>query len=325
MTTTLCWIQNSAHASTTATAAEEQAGDHGDAGRDEHGDASRAEHGDEGEAHGEEEGLIALTPQQVEHAGLTLAQVGPANIRETLPLYGRIVPDAEREHAVAARFPGLIQKVTKQVGDPVQQGETLAVVESNESLKSYYIKASLSGVVTQRDANVGEQTGDRTLFLIGDYSAVWVELAVFPGELANVRVGQKVQVENRNTSVSGEGRIIAVSPVGSHTSQATTVRVLLDNAQRQWVPGLFVNAEVVLAEQAVPLSVSEAAVQIVEDRNVVFVATGDGFEVRPVVLGRADGAIREVLQGLAAGEPYVARNSFILKSELGKEGVDHGH
>jgi cobalt-zinc-cadmium efflux system membrane fusion protein len=317
MTTTLCWIQSPAHASTTAAAAEAQADDHGDAGRD--------EHADEVDEHGEEGGLIVLTLEQRKHAGLTLAQVGPANIHETLPLYGRIVPNAEREHAVAARFQGVVQKVTKQVGDPVQQGETLAVVESNESLKPYTINASLTGVVTQRDANVGEQTGDRTLFVIGDYSTVWVDLAVFPGDLAKVRVGQKVQVENRSTSVSGEGRIIAVSPVGSHASQTTTARVLLDNAQRQWVPGLFVNAEVVLSENAVPLTVSEQAVQIVEDRKVVFVAEGDGFEARPVVLGRGDGQVREVLRGLSAGESYVAANSFILKSELGKEGAEHGH
>jgi cobalt-zinc-cadmium efflux system membrane fusion protein len=63
----------------------------------------------------------------------------------------------------------------------------------------------------------------------------------------------------------------------------------------------------------------------VEDRKVVFVAEGDGFEARPVVLGRGDGQVREVLRGLSAGESYVAANSFILKSELGKEGAEHGH
>jgi cobalt-zinc-cadmium efflux system membrane fusion protein len=299
---TLCWTGHPAYATPAAAAAEEHEDDHAD-----------------------EEGRIALTQEQIRRAGLTLDRVGAASIRETLPLYGRIVPNAEREHAVAPRFPGVIQKVTKQVGDPVKAGETLALVESNESLKPYSLTASLTGVVTRRNANVGEQTGDRTLFVIGDYSTVWVDLAVFPRELAKVRVGQVVEIENRNTATTGAGKIIAVSPVGSSASQVTIARVLLDNAQGQWVPGLFVNAEVVVAESAVSLTVREEAVQIVEDRSVVFVAEGDGFEARPVVLGRGDGVMREVLQGLAAGESYAAANSFILKSEMGKEGAEHGH
>ena len=44
-----------------------------------------------------------------------------------------------------------------------------------------------------------------------------------------------------------------------------------------------------------------------------------------VRLGRADTQFTEVLEGLSAGETYVARNSFVLKSELGKGEAEHGH
>jgi cobalt-zinc-cadmium efflux system membrane fusion protein len=276
------------------------------------------------ESHGEE-GHIALTPEQIKYAGITLDRVGPASIRETLPLYGQIVPNAEREHAVSARFPGVVRAVSKRVGDPVKEGEILATVESNESLKPYSVVASLTGVIAQRNANVGEQTGDRTLFVIGDYSTVWVDLSVFPRDLNQVRVGQQVRIISSDASTTGEGKIITVAPVGSSANQTTTARVLLDNPDRRWVPGHFVNAEVVLSETTVPLAIREEAVQLVEDRNVVFVANDEGFEARPVTLGRGDGQVRDVLSGLTAGESYAAANSFILKSELGKEGAEHGH
>ena len=97
---------------------------------------SSAPDGQESEEAHSEEGHIALTPEQIEHAEIAIDRVGPASIRETLPLYGQIVPNAEREHTVSARFPGVIKNVAKQIGDAVQQGETLATVESNESLKS---------------------------------------------------------------------------------------------------------------------------------------------------------------------------------------------
>lgn len=276
------------------------------------------------EAHGEE-GHIALTPEQIKHAGIVIDQVGPSSFRETLALYGQIVPNAEREHTVSARFPGVIRNVAKGVGDVVQPGETLATVESNESLKSYTVVASLSGVVSQRNANVGEQTGDRALFVIGDYSTVWVDVSVFPADLSKVRVGQTVRIENRDTVVAGEGRIITVSPVGSSANQATTARVLLDNPDRRWVPGHFVTAEVVLSETELPTAIRDEAIQIVEDQTVVFVKGDEGFEARPVTLGRSDGQVSEVLEGLRAGEAYVSTNSFTLKSELGKEDAEHGH
>lgn len=272
----------------------------------------------------EEEAFIVLNSDQIKHAGLSLDKAGPSSIRETLPLYGQVVANAEREHTVSARFQGVIRQVTKQVGDPVKQGETIATVESNASLKPYSIVASLTGIVAERNANVGEQTGDRELFVIGDYSTVWVNLAVFPGDLSKVHVGQEVLIANSDASVSGEGRIIAVSPTGSRANQTTTARVLLVNPARQWVPGHFVEAEVVLSETPVRIAIREEAVQIVEGEKVVFVANDEGFEARPVTLGRGDGQVREVLTGLGAEEEYVTTNSFILKSELGKEDAEDG-
>jgi cobalt-zinc-cadmium efflux system membrane fusion protein len=67
------------------------------------------------------------------------------------------------------------------------------------------------------------------------------------------------------------------------------------------------------------------ALQIVEDNPVVFVQGEEGFEPRAVTLGRTDGELSEVLAGLSVDEVYVSKNSFILKSELGKEDAEHGH
>ncbi|GAB5450278.1 MAG: efflux RND transporter periplasmic adaptor subunit [Halioglobus sp.] len=277
------------------------------------------------EDHGEEEGHIALTPDQIRYAGIAIDRVGPSEIGETLPLYGQLVPNAEREHIVSARFPGVIREVAKKLGDSVEQGETLVIIESNESLKTYSVAATLTGVVTQRNANIGAHTGDGMLFVIGDYSTVWVDLSVFPSDLAKIHVGQKVKIMRSDGSGRSEGAIIAISPVGISANQTTTARVLLDNADRRWIPGLFVNAEVVLSQSLVPITIRDEAVQVVGDQSVVFVETDEGFEVRPVTLGRGDGEVSEVLAGLMAGEAYVTANSFVLKSELGKEDAEHGH
>lgn len=289
-------------------------------------DAGTAMHEKESEANHEEEGgHIELTAEQIEAAGIQLHQAGPAVIREALPLYGVIAPNAERMRDVAARFPGVIRSVAKKIGDPVREGEQLAIVEANESLETYAIAAPLAGVVTARNANPGEQTGDKTLFTVADLSTVWVELSLFPRDVVKVRVGQDVRVKSPDTGLAAGGKVVYVAPFGQAANQTITARVLLDNPDRRWAPGLYVTAEVTLAETAVPLAIRNEAVQTLEERSVVFVQGEEGFEPRAVSLGRSDGEFSEVLAGLQSGDTYAAANSFILKAELGKGSAEHGH
>lgn len=285
-------------------------------------EAAHAEGEEEHEGEGEH---VELSAEQIAAAGLELVEAGPAQIHETLPLYGTIEPNAERTREVAARFPGAVRSVARRIGDPVQQGETLATVEANESLQTYAVTAPLTGVVTARNTNPGEQTGDKPLFTVADLSTVWVELSLFPRDVAKIRVGQQVRVTNPDSKQSAQGEIIYVVPFGRAESQTRIARVLLDNAERRWAPGLYVTAAVLLDESAVPLAVRSEAVQTLEDRNVVFVQTDDGFAPRPVTLGRSDGEHIEVLSGLEPGARYIAKNSFILKAELGKGEAAHGH
>jgi len=272
-----------------------------------------------------EEGFIELTPEQIKFSGIGLSKVSSAHIREILPLYGQVVANTERMQAVGARFEGVISAVTKQIGDPVQKGEVLAKIESNESLKTYSIKSSIAGIVTERNANVGEQTSDKTLFKIGDFSTVWVDLSVFPNDVRKIKIGQQARIKCSAADVTGEGEVIYMTPFGSRTNQTTKARLLLENPEHLLVPGHFITAEINLSENEVPVAVRSEAVQIVEKHNVVFVKSDEGFEPREVTLGRTDGEFIEVLAGLNIGETYVTKNSFILKSELGKEDAEHDH
>ena len=283
---------------------------------------AEAGHKEAGE-HAEESGHIALTPEQIKVTGIQLAQAGPARIRETLPLYGVIAPNAERVRDVAARFPGAIRSVTKKIGDAVREGEALATVEANESLQAYTVTAPLSGVVIARHANPGEQSDDKPLFTVADLSTVWVELSLFPRDVAKVRVGQEARVKSAEAGLEATGKVVYVAPFGQAANQTLTARVLVDNPERRWAPGLYVTAEVTLAETAAPLAIRNEAVQTLEDHSVVFVRDNEGFAPHEVTLGRSDGEFAEVLSGLKVGDTYATANSFIIKAELGKGSAEN--
>jgi cobalt-zinc-cadmium efflux system membrane fusion protein len=277
------------------------------------------------EEHEGEEGHIALTDEQLAMANISLEKAAPASIRESLPFYGVVTINSERVQVVSARFPGVIKNLYHKVGDQVKAGDSLAFIESNESLKPYTLTSSQNGVIIERAANIGEQTGDRTLFVVANLSTVWVELSVFPKDMSKIRVGQSVRVSHPQSGVRGDGKLVYLSPSANSINQTVTARVLLDNSSHQWFSGLYVNAEATLSKKTVEIAVKNDAIQTVENKSVIFVRGKEGFEPRPVRLGKSDSEYTEVLDGVSLNDTYAARNSFILKSDLGKEGAEHGH
>jgi membrane fusion protein, heavy metal efflux system len=100
---------------------------------------------------------------------------------------------------------------------------------------------------------------------------------------------------------------------------------VLLNPKGVWHPGLPVTVELVSDEVTVPMAILVDALQTLRDAPVVFGRYGDSFEARPVVTGRSDGKMVEITQGLEVGEKYAARNSYVIKADIGKASVSHDH
>jgi cobalt-zinc-cadmium efflux system membrane fusion protein len=270
------------------------------------------------------EGRTSIPAQIARDAGVETAVAGPGELREQLTLYGAIQPNAERVRSVTARYPGVIRTVSRTVGDAVKAGDVLATVESNESLQVYSVVAPIGGTVTQRLANPGEATAQDPLFVVADFSTVWAELSVFPNDRSRLAIGQQAQIASSDGRIRSTGRISYVAPIGG-TNQTLVTRVVLDNQDSRWTPGVFVTGAITTATHAVPLAVPLAAIQNFRDWKVVFLNVGDLYEVRPVELGREDAAMVEVTAGLNAGDRYVTGNSFLIKADIEKSGASHEH
>ena len=109
-----------------------------------------------------------------------------------------------------------------------------------------------------------------------------------------------------------------IGPLVSEETRTVVTRVVLPNPDGHWRPGLFVTATVAVGDTAVPLLVPKAALQTLDGQPNVFVQTLEGFEPRPVTLGRSNETHVEITAGLQQGEPYAMTQTFLLKAELGK-------
>jgi membrane fusion protein, heavy metal efflux system len=270
------------------------------------------------------EGRTTIASDIAEAAGIKTEVAGGAQLVQTLTLYGRIVPDPAHERQVSARYPGLIRGVNKKLGDRVDAGAALAQIESNESLQTYTVTAPIGGIVTARNANQGEQSGDRALFAIMDPSSVWAELSVFPRDRAKVRPGAAVRVKSADSDVVVQGKVDRVDVLAG-ANQAVTARVTLKNPNGEFVSGGFVTAEVAVAERTVPLAVKTSGLQPFRDFTVVYEQVGETYEVRMLELGEQHGEWVEVLGGLDPGARYVTESSYVIKADIEKSGASHDH
>jgi cobalt-zinc-cadmium efflux system membrane fusion protein len=296
-----------------------------DAKDDGHGRDSEKE--DDGHGHGAElpDGVVELGDAKVKAAGIALARAGASTLREELQLNGIVQANQEAVVQVTPRFAGIVRTLAKRLGDEVKKGELLAVVESNQSLTTYELKAPMAGVVTERQASLGEYVSEqKPAFVITDLSTLWVDFAVYRRDLAKVAVGEIVRIDPEDGGEPIEAKISYLSPIGAADTQSAVARAVIPNDGR-FRPGLFAVGAVATAEQPVPLAVSIDAVQSLEGREVVFVREGDRFAAREVTLGRRDGRSVEVVAGLKAGDAYASRNSFVVKAELAKGSASHEH
>ena len=270
------------------------------------------------------EGRVQISAQIADASGIQTETAGPHTIEETLNLTGRIQVDPNRLSQVRARFPGMVKKVRRELGERVRRGDLLAEIQSNESLQTYQLTAPISGVIVQRDVQVGETTADAPLFVIADLAKVWAELDVFNQDISRVDRGQVAVLE----SLSGErvsGKVDWLSPMAAHASQSVQARVVIDNRELKLRPGQFIRGRVTVAKHEVPLAVRKSGIQAFRDFQVVFARIEDTYEVRMLKLGREDHDWIEVLGGLKPGTEYVTENSYLIKADIEKSGASHDH
>lgn len=269
-----------------------------------------------------EEEVVQISAALAQELGIETELAGAGVINRSVLLYGRTMPDPQGISHVSARYPGMIVSMVPSLGDRVDEGEVLAVIEANTSLQTYEIKAPLSGIVVEKHANPGELASGQSLLTIANYDNIWVDLTVFPGDSQQVRSGMLVTI--RIDDRVAESAIRYINP-SQGESPTVIARVPLENLDSVWTPGLLVEGLVHVESENVALAVKNDALQVFEDNQVVFVLEGETYEPRIVAVGSSDPFLTEILSGLELGERYVVENSYLIKADLEKEGVEHDH
>jgi len=306
----------------------QDAHDHEGHAHEEQGEAEEtheAEEAHEGEE--DHEDLVTLDAAELAEFEIELATAGPATIETYITVPGEVRANADRLAHIVPRYSGVVTEVRVHIGDTVEKGQALAVVEGDVSLAPFEVKTLIRGTVIEKHITLGEAVSrDRDIFVIADLSTVWIDLTVYQRDLTRIREGQSARIFVGHESSPDVGTISYVAPIVDETTRTATARVVLPNRDGRWRPGMFVRGKVLVERTAASVAVPRTALQTYEGRTVVFVETAEGFVPRPVQTGRAGETEVEVVEGLAPGERYVSSGGFTIKAELGRDSLGHaGH
>jgi cobalt-zinc-cadmium efflux system membrane fusion protein len=193
------------------------------------------------------------------------------------------------------------------------------------------LRASLPGIVLSRDVVPGTVVEAGTaLLMVTDPATLWLDIAATERVAPALKRGSRVRF---SVSQLGPSTFEAVvEDVGGALDPATRtlpVHAVVQNATGALRPAMFATVTLTLGEPRPGVAVPEDAVQLLDERPVVFVARPDPtggarFERRDVEVGaRTDNQIH-VVGGLAPGDVVVTGGAFAVKSEFARSRMPAG-
>ena len=196
------------------------------------------------------------------------------------------------------------------------------LIDATHIVSEITVPAPADGIVITRSVNPGQVVGvGQELFVVTDLDTVWIVGDLYEKDFESVRVGTLASVTTPVAPARPiQGRVAYVDPRVDSATRTAKIRVEVPNGNRSLKLGMFVEVTFATGSGVRRPVVPRTAVQSINGRSVVYVATEDEgrFVERPIELGNVVGERVEVVQGLKAGERVVADGSFYLRAEAGR-------
>lgn len=213
----------------------------------------------------------------------------------------------------------------------ISDAQIRRIEETGKPIRTLTIFSPVSGYVVEKMALRGARVmpGEK-LFDVADLSSVWIVADVYEQDIPLISVNQLATVVlDALPGRTFTSRIDYVYPTLAGDTRTAKIRLSIPNPGGKLKPQMFARTEVRI-ELGRKLVIPDDAVIDTGTRQIAYVDKGDGyFEPREILSGaRADG-MREVIQGLKAGDKIAASAAFLIDSEAQLKGVkplsEHQH
>lgn len=165
----------------------------------------------EAEPHADD-GEIALSADQIAAAGITLVRPERGSGGGTIAAPAILEGDPQATQIVSAAIGGRVVSLTRNLGDPVRRGETLAVIESREAAA---LNAEVERAAARAELARANLNRDEALFAKGHRPEREVQTSRAAAREAEVSLNMaRQQVAASGLRRGGLNRIVIAAPIG---------------------------------------------------------------------------------------------------------------
>ncbi|MDD5348832.1 MAG: efflux RND transporter periplasmic adaptor subunit [Chthoniobacteraceae bacterium] len=210
---------------------------------------------------------------------------------------------------------------TAQAAQATVQADQAAVDEARLNLEYCEIRSPIDGRAGKRKVDIGNivNANATALLSIQRQDPVYVDFTIPERALSDVRAYREkgtLQVEIRFADDPNKRRLGSFDFLDNGVQQSSgtvRVRAMIDNKDRLFWPGQFVNVRLLLDVIPQSVLVPSDAVQIGQSGPFVFVVKADStVELRKIQVGQRQEENTAVTKGLAVGEPVVVTGQISL-------------
>lgn len=247
------------------------------------------------------------------------------DLKRTKELYEEgAISKSQLEQAELAASSNQLEVAKKQV-DQAKIAVSLAEEQYNQAsighsqaldgLDNAVVKAPMSGIVSELNVKKGQiAAGGQVAVTIVDVNSIYLKVDVVENVVNKLKMGQSVDVKvpaafkDQITST-----IKYISPTADDRSNLYTIKVYLDNKDKNIRPGM--NGEISLCVDEIDstIVVNNSAVLDKDGQDIVYVLE-DGLAVeKKVKLGIDSGDYVQVVEGLTAGEQVIVKGQHYVE------------
>ena len=255
-------------------------------------------------------------------AGATYARTARERAERLLAIKAASRQEAERTQADDEAARAVLQQAQAEVARARAAAAQLGGASVSGAM---VLRSPVTGIVLSREAAPGTVAdAGAPLVTVADTRVLWLEVAASDRVAGGIRPGARVRFRvPAFPADTFEARVQSVGGALDTATRTVPVRATVDNGAGRLRPAMFATTWIESGERRQAVLLPTEAVQLLDNRSVVFVARPDGkggatFERRDIEAGPPAGGQTPVLGGIAPGDVVVVAGAFAVKSEFAR-------
>ena len=173
------------------------------------------------------------------------------------------------------------------------------------------IRSPISGAVIERMVLAGTRIDNtQPLYRVANLQTLWLEIAIPQEQMANVKIGDKVKIDN--TSLTAEISLLGQSV--NVENQTILARAIVKNTQKQIRAGQRLNVQITKTTTQKVFSVPNTAIAQNDGKAFIFVRIANGFDIKSLTqISKKDD--ETIISGDFSGNETIAlKGAAVLKA-----------